>query len=323
MLERIEKVLDEWVKTLREDWVNRRELWVVAVIFVTFLNLGIPAIIVYGVVVSPSFGQFLVSFCPEAVGIAFTAFVLNRLAKRREQAEREASLLRRTRGSVRDIAVGALDELRALGFLDPDNDTFVDAELRNVQWAGARLEKTNLQGTSLWYANLEGVHLRFANLQGAHLEYANLKEADLRLVNLQEAHLRQANLQGARLLGAKLQGANLLNATLEGASMRRANLQGAYLGETNLQRADLWGANLHGAKLWNTNLHEANLSETNLQGANLKNAQFNEETTLPDCTNWTSETDMARFTDPDHPDFWRSDDPQSPAYRGRREPDGE
>jgi len=26
---------------------------------------------------------------------------------------------------------------------------------------------------------------------------------------------------------------------------------------------------------------------------------------------------LARFTDPNHPDFWRSDNPHSPAYRGK------
>jgi hypothetical protein len=32
---------------------------------------------------------------------------------------------------------------------------------------------------------------------------------------------------------------------------------------------------------------------------------------------WTPGTDIARFTDPAHTDFWRSDNPDSPAYRGR------
>jgi DNA-binding NtrC family response regulator len=47
-----------------------------------------------------------------------------------------------------------------------------------------------------------------------------------------------------------------------------------------------------------------------LGGANLQMAS------LPDGTNWTPDTGMARFTDPEHPEFWRSDDPGSPAYRG-------
>jgi hypothetical protein len=40
---------------------------------------------------------------------------------------------------------------------------------------------------------------------------------------------------------------------------------------------------------------------------------LDETVTLPDGTNWTSDTDMMRFTDPAHPQFWRSDEPNSPA----------
>jgi hypothetical protein len=52
-----------------------------------------------------------------------------------------------------------------------------------------------------------------------------------------------------------------------------------------------------------------------LQGTNLAGAQFDPQTILPDSTHWMSDTDMARFTDPQHPHFWRSDNPHSPAYR--------
>ena len=74
----------------------------------------------------------------------------------------------------------------------------------------------------------------------------------------------------------------------------------------NLQEADLRGANLQEANLWGANL----------QGADLGGATFDENTMLPDGTKWTPGTDMGRFTDREHPDFWRSDDPASPAYRG-------
>ena len=50
--------------------------------------------------------------------------------------------------------------------------------------------------------------------------------------------------------------------------------------------------------------------------ANLTGADFAEDTRLPDGTHWTPDTDITRFTDPDHPRFWRSDDPESPAYGG-------
>jgi hypothetical protein len=64
------------------------------------------------------------------------------------------------------------------------------------------------------------------------------------------------------------------------------------------------------------NLQGANLSYANLQGAVLEDAELNETTILPDGTQWTPDTDLKRFTDPKHPNFWRSDEPDSPAYRG-------
>ena len=39
-------------------------------------------------------------------------------------------------------------------------------------------------------------------------------------------------------------------------------------------------------------------------------AQFDEQTILPDGTNWTTQTVIARFTDPQHPYFWQPDEPQ-------------
>jgi len=80
----------------------------------------------------------------------------------------------------------------------------------------------------------------------------------------------------------------------------------------NLGYSPLVGANLQGAMLLSANLQGANLAGANLQrtmlaSANLQGARLSERTRLPDGTNWTPGTDMARFTDPDHPDFWRPD----------------
>jgi len=135
--------------------------------------------------------------------------------------------------------------------------------------------------------------------------------------SLQGANLMEANLQGASLNNAKLGGVRLTWANLRWANLGGANLQGAILTGANLQEADLFEANLQGVNLWVTNLQEANLDtadlqgaslqKANLQGANLEGASFDENTRLPDGTKWTPDTDMARFTDPDHPDFWQPD----------------
>ncbi|MEL7433487.1 MAG: pentapeptide repeat-containing protein, partial [Chloroflexota bacterium] len=64
---------------------------------------------------------------------------------------------------------------------------------------------------------------------------------------------------------------------------------------------------LENANLSNTLLWNVNLSNANLKNADLTDAIF-DETILPDKTVWTPDTDMTRFTNPEHPDFWSPED---------------
>jgi hypothetical protein len=100
----------------------------------------------------------------------------------------------------------------------------------------------------------------------------------------------------------------ITDGSLRGKGFQKAHLEETKLWEADLQDADFFGARLQRADLW----------AANLQGVNFEYAEFDEATNLPDGSHWTPDTDMSRFTDPTHPDFWRSDDPHSPAYRGKR-----
>ena len=101
--------------------------------------------------------------------------------------------------------------------------------------------------------------------------------------NLSKANLRSANLQYANLRRADLQNAHLYKADLS-----YANPQGAKLTGANLRKAKLWFADFQGAFLVDVNLHGADYWKT----------------TLPDGTPCTQPTDLDRFTNRDHPDFW-------------------
>jgi uncharacterized protein YjbI with pentapeptide repeats len=118
--------------------------------------------------------------------------------------------------------------------------------------------------------------------------------------------------QNGWLYDGSIEGAYLSGANLQGAKMRDSNLQEALLVAANLQRVDLFRANLQGTHFWRANLREANLTAANLldavlHEANLTGAIFDNETVLPDGTNWNPDTDMKRFTDPKHPNAWRRD----------------
>ena len=126
--------------------------------------------------------------------------------------------------------------------------------------------------------------------------------------SLQRAYLCRANLEGADLERANLSWANLSWADLCVANLLRASLRGANLCVANLFRASLYGADLRGANLSGADLREAILCEANLFGADLSEVRFSQKTILPDGTKWMPDTDMARFTDPKHPDFWFPDE---------------
>lgn len=136
-----------------------------------------------------------------------------------------------------------------------------------------------------------------------------LEEADLRSANLQSANLSGANLQEAYLFGTNLQAADLGSADLSGAVLAAANLRAANLWHTNLRGAFLKGAHLQGAFLTGADLEGAQIDT---EGEGLHGA------TLPDHTKWSPDVDMRRFTDPTHPHFWRSEDPECPAFHKNR-----
>ncbi len=161
------------------------------------------------------------------------------------------------------------------------------------------MEGAKLPEADLYLVNLQRANLGGADLQGAILGYANLQDAVLGGANLQKTNLVTTNLRGAYLTGVNLQDADLGGADLQGADLSVANLQGASLHFTNLQGVDFW---------------EANLQDVYLHGAVL-----DKYTTLPDNTKYNPQLDLVqlkRFTDPKHPEFWRSDDKFLPAYRG-------
>ena len=212
----------------------------------------------------------------EVISVAATFGLIGLYSKHRHRQQWKERLVHEAGSRSNERAKNAIDDLRWKGWLAGDSGL------------------------------LQGVNLRHANLEGAGLRYANLQGADLGRTNLEGAGLSYANLQGAKLSAANLQHAGLYYTNLQGANLQGAVLQGAQLWGTVLQGAKLWDANLRDADLQTTVLQGAGLSNANLQGANLRGAVL-PGAQLPDGTKWTPETDMARFTDPTHPDFWDPD----------------
>lgn len=140
-----------------------------------------------------------------------------------------------------------------------------------------------------------------------------LKGAYLRKAKLQDVKLYRANLNGVNLMDADLQFVYLDEANLSSANLRFANLRGAILNNVNLRDADLTGANLEGTDLTGANLQGVQLDRIKIDGQTippLPNRDYlgeDEDGNSMYLSGWTPETDMSRYTDPNHPDFWQPD----------------
>lgn len=263
-----------------------------------------------------------IEFVPFALLLILLTHWLNK------QKLHDLNLLHEVGNSGFSPAAAAVTQLCREGKLSGEKSILCGKNLMGANWQSVVLPK----------ANLTGIDLSYGNLQSAFLENSDLTKAIFRDANLSHANLRGARLFHANFMAAKLTGAVLIGARAKGASffMTRA-VRGKMMG-INLERADLQEADLHGTSLQrsylahahmrDTNLAEANLEHAflhgaflvnaNLSGAHLANAQFNELTVLPDAQfidfengraihdkYWTAETDMSRYTDPTHPNFWQ------------------
>lgn len=137
------------------------------------------------------------------------------------------------------------------------------------------------------------------------LQDGTLRGGVFAFANLDDATLFNADLQDTNFFNAILSNAELPEANLQNANLQAADLTNADLDSVLLMNANLSTANLQGADLSNALLDSANLTNANLQDVRLENTRFTPETTLPDGTSYTDTTDLTRFTNPQHPDFWR------------------
>ena len=225
------------------------------------------------------FLELLIGLVPEAIGIGFTVFFLDRIYQRRETEALKKRLVREVSSRANNTAVSAVDWMRHEGWLTGDDGLLKEAKL--------------------WYANLKEANLRDANLENVDLYSSNLENSNLWRANLKGIKLSHSNLQKSELVNAMLKGAEIYNANLKDANLHVAVLEDAYLVRSNLEGADLVNANLSRADLSSANLAGANLSSANLYNAKLNDANL-VDATLPDGSKWNENTDMEHFTDPLH-----------------------
>lgn len=220
-----------------------------------------------------SFQVFMADFYPnvstELLSIATTVLIIDTLNQRRD-ARQEAE-------HERDALA------RQLGSRLPDVTARAVEEARKRGFlVDGSMQERDFQG-----ANLEGAKLWKADFQGADFKWARMKNTNLNAASLIGCRFVQANLQTAELNSVDARGANFHEAKFYRAACNRSGFQ----------HADFTGAHMEGAKLHNADL----------RGALFTRAFFDETTIMPDKQPWTAETDLRRFTDPDHPQFYTAE----------------
>lgn len=211
--------------------------------------------------------DLLENLVPEAFGIGFTVFILDRLNDQRE-IDSEKQRLRREAGS-RDnsTAISAIDWMRHEDWMAGDNGLLARTDMSFAQLMGADFGKK---------ANLEGVNFRETDLRGAYIGSANLRNAYALQVDLSNAFVMISDFSNALMEQANLENTNMFKANLSDAKLQHANLKNVNLGAANLDGADLTDAELDGATLLWLN-----------EGQFLK-AQLNSSTILPDGSHYNS-----------------------------------
>lgn len=216
----------------------------------------------------------------EAMGVLVTILVLDRINQWRDRQALKKRLIREAGSRSNEVAISAIEWLRAEDWLVGKNSLLKEAHL----WS-AKLDNANLND-----ANLEGVYLREASLVSVSFRKANLANTQFRRANLSDAQMGDADLRGADLHNSNLTDAVLLRANLENARLTFVQFDNANLKDANLKNADLMGAIFTET----TVLPSANVTGRDNDGKLIFDAH------------WSPDTDMSRYTDPHHPEFWQA-----------------
>lgn len=154
--------------------------------------------------------EFLQSLVPEALGIAFTIVILDRLDQRREDRMLKERLLRQIHSRYNPMALAGIEELRMMGFLES--------------------------------GDLRGLSLRGANWLDANLYRADLTESDLTNVKFDKADLVEANLTNAKISEEQMVVTDImLKATMPDGT----RYNGRFNLPSDLSLAKKWGHDLH------------------------------------------------------------------------------
>jgi len=289
-------------------WEKYNGLYVVAGILIGMLMFPLMQMIVNNL------SELLEGLVPEAVGIVFTVLILDKLAENRAIEQVKQRLILQLGSPDNDATKSAIRALWDYGSLQ--NGDVQNANLWGANLVRADLGQCDLRNVNLWHANLAGAWLWSTDLRGAYLRSANLRDAVMDSTRFGRVKFDETTvLPDGTCWGnygdidrfTNPDHPNFWSGYFSvGDNLSKRNLKGHNLSGSNLMNLNMRYANLTKIDLENASLRDVDLTNACLKHANLTNTIFI-EVILPDSTRWAPDTDMSRYTDPNHPDFWQPD----------------
>lgn len=189
----VQKKVSRWVR-FQDFWEENQGLYVFGGVVIGLLLFPLVD------AVSADLRGFLDNLVPEAVGIAFTVFFLDRLNQRRDDKQRlldtQERLIREAGSASNETAKAAVSDLMRRGWLQGEEGLLQEQWLDYADLKGANLYYANLRGTDLRGAELMGADLIGADMTGAILKNANFTGALLKYEDCKTGDIRQANMTG-------------------------------------------------------------------------------------------------------------------------------
>lgn len=286
-----------------------------------------------------SWGEFAASLVPTFFGSAITIFWLEIIVKRRTELERLITQLIVSQNNEAQADI-VMKQLYLGGWLQ--NGALANQFFANLH-VSSFLEKADFHGCHFAYLRCSE-NVRETNFQRCVFigcDFSNVRS--IRSVNFQHAKLSVSNdfsgsdiydtsfaraiLENVRFynldngIGAVLRHVVFNGATLKQCDFTNTTLQHNCFANSKLESCNFTNASISQAVFHNARLNECNfdgtiLEDVDFSGAYLIHCKFPNLTpltmmfgklTLPDGTLWDDSTDMTRFTDPSHPEFWEPD----------------
>ena len=159
--------------------------------------------------------DYIPNIVTESISIAVTVLIIDSLNERRSRKELKERLKRQLWSKDQGLALNAINELRANGWL-------TDGSLENINLPYAVLDRAELKGAVLNGANFHRASLRRAYIGHAHLRNCDFSQADLTLSVFNHSDLTGSDFTNAILDNASFENAILVGATIEKEQILRA-----------------------------------------------------------------------------------------------------